>query len=244
MKDDVFWCRGAPPTQLPHSLPPFWQSTPGWSSTMCQEDITAAPYPLCDSVIPSALQQCLQNSDSLHVHVATLKRGAGTAKYSVHSLDFWCTQINLSNVSCQRCDGVKEGVCLRFHLFQQYKPQAIASGWLFEDFRQTEEKVLKQHPGGCVTQRKGNVLRDTACFRQLSFKCGKLCYCAFQNDWTRNRYVTIIYRYKLLKDSCQNVLNEKKRKKQVLKSWLEVTDGWYSKLKPPHWKSLHFIKTP
>lgn len=51
------------------------QFPPGWSSTMCQEDITAAPYPLCDSVIPSALQQCLQNSDSLHVHVATLHWG-------------------------------------------------------------------------------------------------------------------------------------------------------------------------
>lgn len=48
------------------------QFPPGRSSTMCQKDITATPYPLCDSVIPSALQQCLQNSDSLHVHVATL----------------------------------------------------------------------------------------------------------------------------------------------------------------------------
>lgn len=52
-----------------------YQFPPGWSSTMCQEDITAALYPLCDSVIPSALQQCLQNSDSLHVHVATLHWG-------------------------------------------------------------------------------------------------------------------------------------------------------------------------
>lgn len=52
-----------------------YQFPPGWSSTMCQEDITAGPYPLCDSVIPSALQQCLQNSDSLHVHVATLHWG-------------------------------------------------------------------------------------------------------------------------------------------------------------------------
>lgn len=57
-----------------------YQFPPGWSSTMCQEDITAAPYPLCDSVIPSALQQCLQNSDSLHVHVATLHWGRVTCQ--------------------------------------------------------------------------------------------------------------------------------------------------------------------
>lgn len=57
-----------------------YQFPPGWPSTMCQENITAAPYPLCDSVIPSAPQPCLQNSDSLHVHVATLHWGGANCQ--------------------------------------------------------------------------------------------------------------------------------------------------------------------
>lgn len=28
MEDDACWCRWAPPKQLPHSPPPFWQSIP------------------------------------------------------------------------------------------------------------------------------------------------------------------------------------------------------------------------
>lgn len=48
-------------------------------------NITAPLYPLHDSVIPPALRPCLQNSDSLLVHVATPTK-KGLCQEFVHSL--------------------------------------------------------------------------------------------------------------------------------------------------------------
>lgn len=58
-------------------------------------NITAPLYPLHDSVIPPALQPCLQNSDSLHVHVATPTKKGFAKSLSIH----YTFTVNPFNVS-------------------------------------------------------------------------------------------------------------------------------------------------